>query len=53
MTLIEEDGKTKFKLRAVINNPTATPKMAIEGMQGGFTQQLDKLNILLAAQSNR
>ena len=44
LTLTGENGKTKVKIRAVINNPTTAPKMAVEGMQYGFNQQLDKLN---------
>ena len=47
VTLAVENGKTKVRVKAVINNPTTAPKMAIEGMQGGFTQQLGKLNAFL------
>ena len=50
ITFTEEDGKTKLRVKAVINNPATAPKMAVEGMQGGFTQQLDKLNTFLIAQ---
>lgn len=42
-------GKTKVTVRAVIHNIGPAAKMAAEGMQMGFTQQLDKLNTFLAA----
>ena len=49
LTLTEEQGKTKLKIRAIIY--TAGPKagMAVQGMQVGFTQQLEKLNTFLTA----
>lgn len=50
LELSEEDGKTKIKLRATINKIGPDAKMAVEGMQMGFTQQLDKLTKLLQEQ---
>ena len=47
VNFMEEGGKTKVKVRAVIHNPTTAPKMAVEGMQYGFTEQLEKLNNFL------
>jgi uncharacterized protein YndB with AHSA1/START domain len=44
----EEVGKTRIKLRAAVNKVGPGAKMAIEGMQYGFTQQLEKLNDFLA-----
>ena len=48
VTLTEENGKTKVKVRAVINNPETAPAMAVQGMEAGFTQQLEKLNKFLS-----
>ena len=39
----EENGKTRIKLKAVVSKIGPGAKMAIEGMQYGFTQQLEKL----------
>ncbi len=39
----EENGKTRIKLRAAINKVGPGAKMAVEGMQYGFAQQLEKL----------
>lgn len=47
LTLTEEAGKTKVKIRAVIHSTGPGAKMAVEGMQYGFTEQLDKLNDFL------
>ncbi len=47
VTLAEENGKTKLEVKAVINNPATAPKMAVEGMEHGFAQQLEKLNHFL------
>ena len=44
---LEENGKTRIKLKAAINKVGAGAKMAVEGMQYGFTQQLDKLHAYL------
>jgi uncharacterized protein YndB with AHSA1/START domain len=43
-----ENGKTKLNLRAVIHKTGPGAKMAAEGMQMGFTQQLAKLEKFLA-----
>jgi len=45
----EENGKTKVKVTATINNPGTAPRMAVQGMEAGFTQQLEKLGVFLAA----
>ena len=45
---VEENGKTKVIVKAVINNPETAPAMAVQGMQGGFAQQLGKLEHFLA-----
>ncbi len=50
LTLIEENGKTKLKLKAAIHKTGPGAGMAVQGMQAGFTQQLDKLNAFLTAQ---
>ena len=47
LTLTDENGKTKIKLKATINKTGPDAKMAVEGMQYGFNQQLDKLNKFL------
>ncbi len=47
LTLTEENGKTKLNLRAAIYKMGSAAQMAVEGMQYGFTQQLDKLNDFL------
>ena len=43
LSLIDDNGKTKLKLKATINKIGPDAKMAVEGMQYGFNQQLDKL----------
>jgi uncharacterized protein YndB with AHSA1/START domain len=43
----EENGKTRIKVRAAVNKIGPGAKMAIEGMQYGFSQQLDKLSTFL------
>jgi len=48
VTLTEEEGKTKVKIRAVIYKTGPKAAMAAEGMQAGFTQQLEKLKAFLA-----
>ncbi len=50
LTLTEENGKTKLKLKAAIHKVVPGAGMAVQGMQAGFTQQLDKLNAFLTAQ---
>ncbi len=47
LTLVEENGKTKLKLKATINKIGPAAGMAVEGMQQGFSQQLDKLDTFL------
>ncbi|MBI3888695.1 SRPBCC domain-containing protein [Candidatus Nomurabacteria bacterium] len=49
ITLTEEKGKTKVKVVADIYKTGPKAKMAVEGMQYGFTQQLEKLNDFLSA----
>jgi uncharacterized protein YndB with AHSA1/START domain len=49
ITFSEENGKTKVKIIAIIHNAGPGAKMAIEGMQYGFMQQLAKLDAFLAA----
>ena len=45
----EAQGKTKMKLRATIHKAGPKAEMAVQGMQAGFTQQLEKLDVFLAA----
>lgn len=47
LTLSEEDGKTTLKLVAAITKVGPNANMAVEGMQYGFTQQLNKLDKFL------
>jgi uncharacterized protein YndB with AHSA1/START domain len=47
LTLVEDKGKTKLNLRAVINKIGPDAKMAAEGMEYGFNQQFDKLGKML------
>ena len=49
LIITEEGGKTKLKIRAVIHKTGAAAGMAVQGMQAGFTQQLEKLNDFLTA----
>ena len=48
LTLTEEKGKTKLKIRAVIYKTGPKAVMAVQGMQAGFTQQLEKLGRFLS-----
>jgi uncharacterized protein YndB with AHSA1/START domain len=48
ITLTEENGKTKVKVTAAIYKTGPKAKMAAEGMEHGFTQQLEKLAKFLA-----
>lgn len=43
LTLSEEDGKTKLYLTAAINRTGPDAGMAVQGMEYGYNQQLDKL----------
>jgi len=47
LLLSEEDGKTKLHLKAAIHKVGPAAGMAVQGMQAGFTQQLEKLNTFL------
>jgi uncharacterized protein YndB with AHSA1/START domain len=47
LTLVDDNGKTKLKLKATINKTGPNAKMAVEGMQQGYTQQFDKLENFL------
>ncbi len=47
LTMHEDNGKTIIKLRAIINKTGPDAKMAVEGMQMGFNQQLEKLSDFL------
>ncbi len=49
ITLTEKDGETKLKIVANIIKAGLGAKLAVQGMQAGFTQQLDKLDKFLAA----
>jgi len=50
LNLSYENGKTRLKLKATINKIGSGAKMAVEGMQSGFNQQLDKLSKFLEKQ---
>jgi uncharacterized protein YndB with AHSA1/START domain len=47
VTLTEENGKTKVKIIAIIHKTGPKAEMAVQGMEAGFTQQLEKLNNFL------
>lgn len=47
LTMTNENGKTKLKVKATVNKIGPNAKMAIEGMQWGYNQQLDKLDKFL------
>ena len=51
LTLTEEKSKTRLKIRAVILIAGPGAGMAVQGMEAGFTQQLDKLNDFLTAKN--
>ncbi len=48
ITFTEEGGKTKVRVVATVHKIGPAAGMAIQGMQAGFTQQLDKLAAFLA-----
>jgi len=48
LSLSDDNGQTKIKLKATINKTGPNTKMAVEGMQMGFNQQLDKLSKFLS-----
>jgi uncharacterized protein YndB with AHSA1/START domain len=47
ITFTEDGSKTKVIVKAAIHKAGPGAKMAAEGMQYGFTQQMDKLNKFL------
>jgi uncharacterized protein YndB with AHSA1/START domain len=49
VTLTEENSKTKVKVIVTVHETGPGAGMAVQGMQSGFTQQLDKLNNFLIA----
>jgi uncharacterized protein YndB with AHSA1/START domain len=49
VTLTEEGGKTKVNIKAAIYKTGPKAGMAAQGMQAGFTQQLEKLSNFLTA----
>jgi len=48
LSLVDDNGKTKLKLKSTINKIGSDAKMAVEGMQQGFNQQLQKLSKYLS-----
>ena len=48
ISFTDENGKTKVNVKAAINSTGPKAGMAVQGMQAGFTQQLDKLQQFLA-----
>ena len=48
ITFAEENGKTRVKIVAAIHKAGPGAGMAVQGMQHGFAQQLDKLSSFLA-----
>jgi len=48
LTLTEAGGKTEIKIRAAIYKTGSKAGMAVQGIQAGFTQQLEKLNDFLS-----
>lgn len=49
LTLTEEAGKTKIEIKAAIHKAGPKAGMAVQGMEHGFTQQLEKLSAFLSA----
>jgi uncharacterized protein YndB with AHSA1/START domain len=49
--LTEEHGKTKLEIKATIHKAGPEAGMAVQGMQAGFTQQLEKLDNFLSPKS--
>ncbi|MFA6254294.1 MAG: SRPBCC domain-containing protein [Candidatus Paceibacterota bacterium] len=49
ITLTKKQGQTKVEVKAAVHKIGPGAKMAIEGMQYGFTEQLEKLNDFLTA----
>lgn len=50
LVLTEDHGKTTVTIKAVIHKAGPKAGMAIQGMEAGFTQQLEKLNGFLSSQ---
>ena len=48
LTLTDDKGKTKLRLKVAINKIGPNATMAVQGMQMGVTQELDKLDRFLA-----
>jgi uncharacterized protein YndB with AHSA1/START domain len=48
LTLTGENGRTNLNLKVTINKTGPKAGMAVQGIQAGYTQQLEKLRILLA-----
>lgn len=47
LTLAGKNGKTELKIKAVIHKTGPKAGMAVQGMEYGFTQQLEKLKVFL------
>ena len=47
ITFTNVDGKTKVAVVAIIHSVGPKAEMAVQGMQAGFTQQLEKLSTFL------
>ncbi len=52
LVLAKDGARTKLKLRAAIHKTGPEAGMAVQGMQAGFTQQLDKLKVFLGKPAN-
>ncbi len=48
ITFSEKNGTTELKVFAIIHKAGPGAQMAVQGMQAGFTQQLEKLSHFLA-----
>lgn len=49
IALTEENGKTKLTIKATIHKTGPSAGMAVQGMEQGFNQQLEKLGKFLVA----
>ena len=47
ITFTEEHGKTKIEVKATILSAGVRAGMAVQGMEYGFNQQLDKLSVFI------
>lgn len=47
LSLTEDNGQTKMKLKATITKVGSNAEMAVQGMQMGYNQQFDKLTKFL------